>query len=331
MSLLFFDGFDHYATAQMAAKWNIDGGSIVAFGRNGGNCARGPLGAYRSVPASGTTYIVGAAIKPRSAVAGQRIFEVMQGATDSDLQCYLRINADLTLSFLDGAGVAWTSSWNATLDNWYYIELKVVLDNSVGTAEVRVDGTAVINKTSIDTQGRATATWAGLRITQGNCDVDDLYLCDGSGSINNDFLGDCRVEALLPQTDAVTAGFNAGLTPSTGSDHGALVDEVTPNGDTDYNKGATAGLKDTYNFPNMASTGDIKGVQVLLYVRKTDQVTKTLRPVVRHAGTDYPGTTVTAAIGFEYKRQLYETNPGTSAVFTGSDVNSLQAGGEVVS
>ena len=48
----------------------------------------------------------------------------------------------------------------------------------------------------------------------GTLDIDDLYICDGTGSApHNTFLGDCRVDTLLPTADGTAQQW----TPSTGT------------------------------------------------------------------------------------------------------------------
>lgn len=212
-----------------------------------------------------------------------------------------------------------------------YVEMKVVISNVGGTVEVRVNGKTVILANSLDTQASANAAWQSLHYgtTGESWAIDDIYVCDGTGPAPyNAFLGDTRVEVLMPQTDAVAAGSNAGLTPSTGTDHGALVDEApTENDDTDYNAGATAGVKDTYNYPSMASTGTILAVQPVSFARKADVAPKQIKNVLRHSGVDYDGATAwPLGVYWTYFPEIYVQNPGTSAAWTTSDVNAVQAG-----
>lgn len=217
----------------------------------------------------------------------------------------------------------------------YYIEFKATIDSSTGSFEVRVNGVNVLSATAVNTTNEAsgydgTITSIDIGASGTGSQVDDLYVFDGSNSVNADFFGDAHVEAILPHTDAVDAGDHAGLTPSSGSDHGALVDESAPNSDTDYNASASV-AEDTYNFPIMTSSGAPAAVQVLLYARKSDSATKSAAPVVRHSGTDYDGTTVALGETYVYVRQAYDTNPGTGIGWTSHDINTLQVGLKVVS
>src|SRR4029079_19356311 len=130
-----------------------------------------------------------------------------------------------------------------------YLELKVTIDNSVGTVTVRVNGVVWLALTGIDNQATASATWNELGINRPGSttagiqwDCDDLYVGDGSGAAPwNDFLGECRVDARVPTGPGATTTW----TPSVGANW-QCVDEIPPNDDTDFTTAAAAGLTDTF-------------------------------------------------------------------------------------
>jgi hypothetical protein len=158
---------------------------------------------------------------------------------------------------------------------------------------------------------------------------DDVYVCDTNGAApRNNFLGSVKIETLLPQTDAVSAGSNAGLTPSTGTDHGAMVDENPPN-TSDFNSASTVGLKDTYQYPTMTLTGTVYGVQTNLYVNKSDAVARQVCAVVRPVSTDFDGANVSPTTSFIYFSEIRAQNPQTSADWLVSDITALQVGMKV--
>lgn len=341
MALLLVDGFDQDDATEYLWWTPTAGISGTTSGDRWGASTPSryhlaQLGSLRkSLPASGATAIVGFAGRASVNDFITPIVALYDGVGAGFEQC--------SLIALDSGAVQVRRSTNLILATsapgllrrgaFYYIEWKVTIANTGGTTEVRINGKTVLTATSLDTQVTANATWNAIQfvpvIAFGTSQwrIGDVYVCDGSGSAPyNDFLGDVRVETLFPQTDAVSAGSNAGLTPSTGTDHGALVDETAANGDTDYNSTATAGNKDTYQYPAMASAGDILCVQPLLLARKTDAVPKTVAPVLRHSGTDYDGTTQSAGVLYSYLHQLYTQNPGTSVAFTTADVAALQVG-----
>src|SRR5690606_10747881 len=107
-----------------------------------------------------------------------------------------------------------------------------------------------------------------------NCMVTDIYVLDGTdatatqGAPFNDFLGDHKVETLIP----VGNGANSDLLGSDGNsvDNYLLVDEL-PADYADYVTTNVIGATDTYQFSDMLSaTGVIKGVQIKGQGLKTD-------------------------------------------------------------
>jgi hypothetical protein len=213
------------------------------------------------------------------------------------------------------------------------VEFKFTINDSTGSIEVKVDGVSYIAATgSLDTQNGGTGAWD--RIALGSlCSstyLDDFYICDTNGSAPyNTFLGPVKIETLLAQAGN---GANTGLTTSTGSDHGALVDDAlgSANGDTDYNFSANVGDKDTYAMSNMSLTGTILAVQPFLYARKTDAGARSIAPVIRHSGTDADGTDKNPTTSYNWIGQIYTDNPVTAAPFAdASEVNALEIGMKV--
>jgi hypothetical protein len=218
---------------------------------------------------------------------------------------------------------------------WYYFEIKATINDSTGSVVVKVNGVEKLNVTSIDT--RATSAAAEInRIQLGATDggygstpqaFDDFYLCDTTGTANNDFLGDVRVQSIFPSG----AGATTQWTPSAGSNY-QCVDDTAPNSDTDYVSETSAGDKDTYAFGNVTPTsGTVKGVQIMAYHRKDDAGSRSIAPVYRPTSTDYDGTTVSVLDSYTYLREVSEINPDGTSAWTISDVNGAEFGIKLVS
>ena len=328
MSLLFIDGFNHYATADIAKKnWLTTQGAIVAGGRNGQGF-QDPSG-YQ-VFASRATYIVGFAFKVPG-LGNQPILRLRDSNVD---QCSVNITVNGEFQFLRGGPtgggtvLATSAVGLIPLNTWLYIELKVTINNATGSFELRRNGSNIISGSGLDTQITANASanqifmdWPVVATV-----YDDLYIADDAGAVNNTFLGDLRIEAIYADAN----GANNGWAPSTGVDRYATIDEAPPNDDTDYNSSATPGDKFTCEFQNISLTGSIKGLHLLPDIRKDDAGSRQFAPVVRHAAVDYDGLTVDVTDTYNYHRQMYETNPGTTAAWTVGDVNNGQFGGKVI-
>jgi hypothetical protein len=218
-------------------------------------------------------------------------------------------------------------------DLWHYIEWKCEIGNSAAFS-VRVNGVEVIAETGQDTQYTANAQFrsVGLVGCAGSTSnyYDDFYICDsseGTGSHNDDFLGDCRVVAVLPATGN---GTNTDWTPSTGVDHGAMVDEAPPNDDTDYISSSTVGHQDTFNYPSVGYTGTVYGVQLNINAKKTDAGLRTIAAVARPASTDFTHATEHAiGTGYQYWSSVWDGNPEDDGAWDASDVDGAEFGVEV--
>jgi hypothetical protein len=157
---------------------------------------------------------------------------------------------------------------------------------------------------------------------------DDLYVANEQGSVNNDFIGECRVRCLLPNGN----GNSSQLVGSDGNsvNNYQLVDEATPD-TTDYVFSSTVGDKDTYTFTDLPDTsGTVAGVQVSALGLKTDVGARTLAVVTRHASSEHDSIdlglpTVTPA----YVYEVQDTNPVAGGAWLRTDVNAAEFGVKV--
>jgi hypothetical protein len=340
MAFLFMDGFDHHSSDPVAvAKWgsNVSGLPLV----NGTTRARTGTGGLQSngsnnhcVSKAYSTSggcIVGFAAYWTNWGANFNLVEVRE-ATITHMAVFIQASGIAQIK--RGATVIATGTTVIPLNGWVYIEFKTVIDSVAGSYELRIDGIpeAALTASGVNTRNGGTGIWDRVFLGgQGTGAFDDFYLLDTSGPApRNNFLGSIKVETLYPQTDAVAVGSNAGLTPSTGTDHGALVDEVPPN-TTDYNSSPTVGLKDTYNYPSMTLSGTVLGIQTNLYVAKSDAAARAVCHVIRTAGVDNDGPNIAPTTTFLYSSQMWAQNPnaGSPIEWTTGDIVTLQAGMKV--
>lgn len=343
MTMLFMDSFDHYVTADILKKYTslmTGNQTIGAFGRNGTNglnCVYNAGGVQKTIGTASATVIAGFAhtITANTAAAQDAAFFAFTDA--GTVQVDLRWNGSTRQLFVtrNGTQIGSTGTTVLSLGVAYYIEFKVTINNSTGSFEVRINGVTEITGSSLDTQNTANATVDGIRLgrsnnidnTQNPDYFDDLYFCNDSGANNNTFLGDLRIQCIFPDG----AGGNTQWTPSAGSNF-QNVDETAPNDDTDYNSDATIGDRDTYTYGNLSpSTATIKAIQIMTYARKDDAGTRTIAPVLRIGGVNYdqsnlPNLTTT----YQYLPQVIEVSPATTAAFTLSEVNGMEAGAKVI-
>lgn len=338
MALIFCDSFDHYATADLLAKYTLQNSTvtIAASGRFGsGLVCQGGNGRYmaRDIPAQ-TTYIAGFALKFSSSLNGTGVMFAFResGTTHVDL----RIDSGRHL-FVTRNGTSLGSLGLTSLvpNAWYYIEIKVTINDTTGIVVVKINGVEEINLTSQDTRNAGSGVINQFAIgtvsTNNNFDpiFDDLYIADATGSSpTNDFLGDVRVEALFPNGNGNSSQFTGSDGNST--DNYLLVDETTPNGDTDYVEDLTVGDKDTYTFTNLTPTsGTVYGVQIIPSAKKTDAGTRQITNVARLSTTEVDSASAyNLSTAYQYYPEIREAKPG-GGTWSISDVNSAEFGFKV--
>lgn len=230
---------------------------------------------------------------------------------------------------LEGTIIASSSGPVLVANAWQHIEMKILVSDTVGTAEVRVEGVPVITATGLDTSGSGGTT-AGIFAATDNRQntslgiswyIKDLVLWDSTGSLNNDFLGSVSVTELLTTSD-----ISLNWTPSTGSTGYNLLDESPPNDETDYiyaadppPAAAVFGLTDLN--PDVTS---VKGLYVIARSRKTDGGDGNLQVGLISNGDTGLGTDRAVTTSYTYWTDMFETDPDTSAAWTPSAVDDVQ-------
>jgi hypothetical protein len=327
--LQWIEGFDIYPTStDVSKKWLSATltNSSLAPGRNGGQAfSFDDLSIITTSFVPQSTWVVGFAFNPQGISGLTNIMNIRDGSNPQ-----IKLNFDPTtrvFTLVKDATLMGTGTRQLQTGFWYYVELKVVINQATGTLNLHVNATSDISLSALNTRSANstvdTATNIEFRSGNGVYLLDDVYVLDGSGAVNNTFLGDMTVETVIPNGP----GNSAQWTPNP---PGTLnfQDVITGNGDAAFVQANTNGLKDTYDFSNLFRiTSNIAGISVNVQCRKTDSGVRNIAPVVRHSGTDYLGTVVPVPdTSYLYVFQVYEQNPGTVAAWTVSDVNGDQFG-----
>lgn len=335
MTLIHTDGFETYnTTSDIALVWMEPPFSLESGGRTGGirivsaGTFRKALGADEHA-----TVIAGAAIRTNGqdvSFNGIRFYSDSGATTHINVRRvaggYIAIDRGGTNVALSAAGL-----WAAV--GWTYVEVKVVLSDTVGSVEVRLNGAVAPSLTfSGDTKNGGTKTvidsvgFDGY-VNQANGGIDDVYICNGAGGSNNNFLGEIRCWPLVPNG-------NGNYSQLVGSDGNSVnnyqqVDEGISVA-SDYNGSPNVGDKDTYTYTDLTpSTGTVLSVKLVTAALKSDAGTKQFRPLLRISGTDYPSTDRNLGTSEQRFEQLYTTSPATAAAWTISEINGAEAGFEV--
>jgi len=338
MALLWIEGFEGFGTTIGGApsptgiigrKYpivNREAFMDIETGRYGNCLEVDPLG-YLQSPHLTTddTCIIGMAIYIPLCTVDTHIIKLYEGAN-------LGVNFSVTSAGYITAKMNTitlaTSTSAVPFDTWFYFEAKVLTSNTVGTVDVKVNGTSFISLTNQDTQPGSNAYHTAFRLADAVYNgvvvkFDDLYFLDGSGSVNNDFLGNRKVIALDPDG----AGDSTDWTPSAGSNYenvndGGLLDE-----DTTYNETSTDADDDLYTYDNLPGvTASVDGIQITTETRVTAG-SMDLSNLIKTGTTIYPGTADTiTSTSYVTTIRVEEQDPDTVAAWTPSGVNDAQFG-----
>lgn len=342
MSLRFIDGADHYATADITRKWNAVGPSgtcavQVGLGRfGGGNALRiDPLSCSvtKTLDNQGT-WIVGFAMQTPGLPTGSAVLVQFIDSVNG-VQCDLRVNSDGTLSVTrNGAPLTGgQSTASIRVGSWNYIEVKVSISTSIAANAVQVQLNSAVVLTvaagqSTQLSANASANTIVLAGAFVGCLFDDIYIADGNGAVNNTFLNDSRVVALLPNGAGALTAFSVTGAPT----NWQATSDNPPDNDTSYVSSNTPGNIDLYTVPNLSVAGTIRGVQTVIDARKDDAGSHGLAAEVRIGGTNYNGATVQLGSTYVMQTEIRETNPFTGVAWTQSDINTpLQIGLNLIS
>ncbi|MDW8071872.1 MAG: hypothetical protein RMK79_10420 [Anaerolineae bacterium] len=326
MALRWIDGFDHYSAAHSSRIYE-DGGIIsmsTTFPRTGTQCANPhyhDYGVSKYLGVSANVLILGFAYyNDNGAFPGwHNILRFFDGTTE---QLALEGGPEGRMRIRSGSNVlATTQPLAYSLKQWQYVELKVTF-GAPGSYELRINTKTTLSGSGTTRQStNNSANWVRLNGPNGDF-VDDLYICDNSGTLNNDFLGDIKVVTVYPNAEGSVLEW----TPSSGSTHYTLVDEAPANDDTDYVYTSTVGATETLNFQDITLTGSILGVGQFACIRKDDAGTREACLICRVGNTNYEGPQQTVNNTYSYLKQVRETNPATGAPWTLSEFNSAQFG-----
>jgi hypothetical protein len=218
---------------------------------------------------------------------------------------------------------------NVLNTGWNLVELKCKVHVTTGYIYLYVNGVEVFSITGIDTRFggyniryaqvyHSYAAWLG---------VGDIYVCDTSGSTNNDVLGPFHVQGILPDAN----GDSSDWTPSAVVDNYTVVNEDLPS-EADYVESGTSTDQDLYNYEPLTGTWDsIFGLQMnsrlLLDVPGSEDVAVSCLSNVTQSDETFAITDSTMGTGDEeLARRILETDPDTAVAWTQSGVDAIQGG-----
>ena len=218
-----------------------------------------------------------------------------------------------------------TSTVGIAIATFHHIVFKVKIHSSIGTVDVVLDGVNILSLTGQNTQatGNATADRFLIQGASNGSQVCDISVADGTGAVAENLTIQTRIYCVVPNGDGATLNF----TPSTGTSHYALVDEIPSTADTDYNSSTAAGNIDLLDYTNLSLSGSALGVQVTTIARVDDASSPTIAAVCKSgSAANSIGTAFGVTSSYACYRELYDLDPNTSAAFTVSAIDSAKFG-----
>ena len=335
--LKFCDSFDHYGSSDISRKYeSLSSAATSTVGRNGTRglycTTTNEVGKYLGTPVG--TVIVGFAFWWNSVgISNRAVLKIYD--KNNAVACSLRFNiSSQKIEFLLGNQASLVATGTTVFgiaSAWRYIELKVDPDPSSGSYEVRVDGVTELSGSGIATSAASTdclAVYLGPDSSNGGVFyMDDFYICDDQGGVNDDFLGDVTVEHVLPNADGTYGDF---VGSTSGVDDYTLVDE-NPVSTTDYLRGTDVGDKVSVGLASLSGTDTVLGVQALASCNKESGGAAVVNVYVRAGGVDSSdGVDVGLSSTNRYASSCSDLSPATGLPFSISEVDAAEVVVEIV-
>jgi hypothetical protein len=208
---------------------------------------------------------------------------------------------------------------------WQYIEVYGVIDPAVGEVTVRVNETVVLAITSTNTSAGGSPGVDQINFGNNNV-IDDFYICDNSGASLNNFLGNTRVPAQLPNG----AGSSTEWTPTGSASFNWQLASNPYMDDSSYVSCGTPGDIDLYTLSPVANAPLIMAVQSIVVARQDDSGQRQIKSVIQSGSAQATGAVVNTNGSYAGHGDIFVTDPNTGSSWTYEAVNAMQVGAELV-
>lgn len=216
--------------------------------------------------------------------------------------------------------------------DWCYIEMKVYHHSSNGTIEVRINSCPVLELSSINTVPTGDISdRCGIgnntdRYDNKNARICDFYVCDGSGSKNNDFLGPVTVDTLFPDGDDTTEFETTGN--GNYATHYEQVNGKDALWDDDYIEDGTTGNQDIFTYQNAQNFASIHGV-IGWTTSNYVSTSNTYKMLCESDNSTLTSSNITPGSAFQTDKFVVEDDPASSFAWTPRTINSIKFGLEI--
>lgn len=352
MAILFMDGLDVYedADALTPLGWTYNSTTANAlFSKTAGRFGGGALVApgqstsafwqYPAVLSNNTLYYYSFSLKTLSLPASTpiRLFGILDPSASSLILLSLTSNG--TLRVTDAASGTTDSAVTNVIavGVWCRIEVKFNLgtSTSTGSLEVRVNGVTVLTLSAQNyfssAAGALTRFYNTATVSTGDRVFDDIVLNDSTGTVNNSWLGDVRIDTIQPTADTAQADW----AKSSGTSGFALIDDTlgAADGDATYLSSNTVGNKSEFVMSDLPSaSGSVFALQMRTKSERAGLSPRTYRTYLKSSSAIANGVTQQAyalMYGWAYNG-IADTDPNTTAAWVDAGVNAVNLGLELV-
>ncbi len=335
MTLLFIDSFDHYCTTEIPDKGYSVGTShtiVPGGGRRGGQAISSTGSSVGSIvtkdlPVDSDTLVVGCALK-MSSFEDTILLDIINSTGFSLAR--LNMTTSGALEIICGTKTAITAAGAFTPTQYNHYELKYIKGTGADAfCQLRKDGVILLTISDGEETDQAAAVdlWRNVSSFK-ETTADDLYILNGLGVVNNDYLGDVRVDAHWTDADGATVSFTAS---SAAANFTHIDDNPCPDRDSTFVESGTISARAIYSVDAASLGTAIHGVQQAVFNRKTDAGTVTVDLITEKpsgSGEKINGSG-TASDNYEFALAILETDPDDSTTWTDAKVNAEEFGFKV--
>lgn len=234
-------------------------------------------------------------------------------------------NATKELRAFDGT-TTYGSGHILTAATVYHFQVHVVISNTVGVIQVKLNDVLVIDQQNIDTQPGGVSQIDQFRIglDSGASAQDSIVVNDTTGTEDNSWPGIVRFRV----GTVVGPGFYVNnWSRNTGASNWEAVDEIPPDSDTTYLYTATASTYESFSMNNpIISFANFRALRTMAVVKK-DTGTVKLAVGIRDLdnSTDYYSAAQDVGTSYVMVQDRRTLDPSTSMSWTQAGLGNIQS------
>jgi hypothetical protein len=332
MTLSLIDSLDCYSSiADIAGAYSIVGTGVTIKdkGKYGGKAVRvATTSDQLNVGITGTDTFIFQAWVMFAGFSNTNDFLKLTGAVDT--YCSLRASTTKRIKIVDADGLVVVESADdvLSLDTYHYLEVKIYIHATLGSASVKIDGNVVATVSNIKTyKGASSPTYWGLGAAGASHPVfwDDLLVIDNQGAAweIKDWIGQKYIHHLLPTADGTYNEWSH----SSGSTSFNLVNDPLPgihDGDARYINSSTVDEKATVTCGSLPDGTTVDAISIFIASKRNPECIEALLI----SGSTEDSKTAGSGVSYESDpRAIWQQDPdGGGQAWTKAAVDALEIG-----